>query len=125
MSNILNHVKYKNNSTQTNTNSITVGKQTRISIIKKADVQATRPSTEVVSQRPEVCISKEEIGNDSSTVSTGSTITKPKRATKGANPNKDIIQRANKGAGHKLNSFAGLADLFTFEVEADQEANQE
>lgn len=116
---ILDHVKYKhqhqNSSTKTGTNSDTNSQSKRMVLVKRQTIQTTGQSTEVVPQRPSIPELGEEKGNDSITISNKRT-----RTPKGANPNKDIIQRANKGAGHKLKSFGELANLFDFPEEPEQ-----
>ena len=105
---ILDHVKYKhpNKSIKANTDNSVVGKQKRIIPIKKGDVQGTGNSTQMVSQRPEVCGSIRE--TESSRLSVSS---KKPRTLKGANPNKSIIQRTNKGFNRVFKSLKDLEDL--------------
>lgn len=111
-SNILQHVKYKHKNLGIATNiDLNIScQQKKVVVDKKQTIQSTRSSSEVVQQRPTV--------HQSITEDKGAGIvptTKPKRTTKRANPNKDIIKRANKGGQHKLKSLAELATLFEFE----------
>lgn len=99
---ILDHVEYKNQSTQASTNINTNNQQKKMVLVKKQSIQTTGNSTEVVQERPSICPLQ---GNDSEHIS------KPKRTTKGANPNKDIIKRANKGFNRTFKSLAELDDL--------------
>lgn len=117
-SNILQHVKYKhpNLGTKTSTHSNTDSKQKKVLLVKDKTIQIARDCAKVVSQRPEIRGREQEKTSSTGIVPT----TKPVRTPKGANPNKDIIQRANKGGGHKLKSLAELATLFDFPEEPEE-----
>lgn len=108
-SNILQHVKYKNQPTKTVAIPNTVVPQKKVLLVKKPSVQTIAHDIEKCKEASRVHKGTDAIGKDQKSIPT--TTTKSIRTTKGANPNKDIIKRANKGFNRTFKSLEELGDL--------------